>query len=176
MCCAWGWHEHGDSTQPWNSPRGAQIYLSGENIMAFANELITDDARKKYGLDQVDRSMRGRSPQRQWTIDHERDIYLRQIDVGREEASRQSTWHFYWRGELMTVCLEVVEAGSDGIRGGHGWVHYQLVDCSSRVGFIPSPLLDRREEIISDLRAALIAYKGGGVYSTNATYETTLTV
>ena len=74
----------------------------------------------------------------------------------------------------MQVCIEVVKAGSDGIRGGHGWVHYQLVDCYNRAFFIPPHLMDRREEVIADLRAALITYGGGGVYSTNATFETTL--
>jgi hypothetical protein len=146
--------------------------------MAFVNELITDDDRNKYGLDQVESGsgMQGRSPQRQWTINHERDIYLRQIDVGREEASHQYTWHFYWHGELMTVCLEIVDSGSDGKRGGHGWVRYQLRECYGLGFFIPSHLLDCSDEIIADLREALVAYKGGGVYSTKDTYDTTLTI
>ena len=143
--------------------------------MAFVNALITDDDRKNYGLDEIERRL-GHAAQRDWTIDRERDIYLREIWRSREEASQQSAWHFYWHGELMKVCLEVRAAGSDGMRGGHGWVHYQLVNCFGRGFFIPSHLLDRRDEIIADLRAALVAYKGGGVYSTKATYELTLTI
>jgi hypothetical protein len=144
--------------------------------MAFVNELISEADRQKYGLDQIDRRLVGRAPEQQWTIDHERGIYLRNIQRGREESRHKSTWHFYWRGELMQVCLEVRDAGSDGTRYGHGWVHYQLVNCFNRGFFVPSHLLDRRDEIIADLRAALVAYKGGGIYSTNATVETTLTV
>jgi hypothetical protein len=144
--------------------------------MAFVNELISEADRQKYGLDQIDQSLVGWTPQRDWTIDHERTIYLRNIGRGREENSHRSTWHFYWRGELLMVCLEERAAGSDGKRGGHGWVHYQLIDCYQRGFFIPSRLLDHREEIVADLRAALVAYKGGGIYATKATYDTTLTI
>jgi hypothetical protein len=144
--------------------------------MAFVNEHISEADRQKYGLDQVDRGLVGRAPQRQWTIDHEREIYLRNIDRGREEAARQSTWHLFWRGELMTVCLEVTAAGSDGRKGGHGWAHYRVRNCFNRGFFVPAHILDQREEVIADLRAALAAYKGGGVYSTLTSYELTLTV
>jgi hypothetical protein len=146
-------------------------------IMAFVNEMISAEDRKKYGLDELDSSqaMRGKSPQRNWTIDHERDIYLRNIGRGREESSGWSKWHFYWRGELMTVCLEVADSGSDGTRDGHGWVRYQLVECYRKGFFIPEPMLGRRDEIISDLREAFASRKGG-IYSTKSSYEVTLTI
>ena len=97
--------------------------------MAFVNERISEDDRKKFGLDEVDKwlSNTGKVPNRDWTIDHEREIYLREVNRGREEYRYKSTWHFYWRGELMTVCLETLSAG--GEPGGHGWSHYKLVDC-----------------------------------------------
>ncbi len=144
--------------------------------MAFVNERISEDDRKKYGLDEVNKwlSNKGKVPNRDWTIDHERDIYLREIDRGREEYSHKSTWHFCWRGELMTVCLETISAG--GERGGHGWSHYKLVDCYMKGFFVPDHLADRREEIIEDLKDALTAYKGGGIHSTRKTSETTLTI
>jgi len=159
-----------------NVPPGITEKTQGETIMAFVNEYISAEDRSKYGLDEIERdvSMRGRAPQRQWTIDHERGIYLREINSGREESRHESTWHFYWRGDLMTVCLEMVDAG--GQRGGHGWSHYQLVDCYRKGFFIPTHLLDRRDEILADLREALTAYKGGGVFSTRTTSTTTLTI
>lgn len=144
--------------------------------MAFVNEIISDEDRRKYGLNELESSqvMRGRAAQRAWTIDHERNVYLRNIDRGREESSHKSTWHFYWHGELMTVCLETLDAG--GQRGGHGWSHYKLVDCYMKGFFIPEHLRDRRDAIIADLRDALIAYGDGGIYSATVTHETTLTV
>ena len=144
--------------------------------MAFVNERISEEDRKKYGLDEVDKwlSNTGKVPNRDWTIDHEREIYLREVNRGREEYRYKSTWHFYWRGELMTVCLETLSSG--GERGGHGWSHYKLVDCYMKGFFVPDHLADRREEIIEDLKDALTAYKGGGIHSTRKTSETTLTI
>ena len=144
--------------------------------MAFVNERISEDDRRKYGLDEVDKwlAKTGKALQRDWTIDHEREIYLRVINWGREEYNYESTWHFYWRGELLTVCLETISAG--GERGGHGWSHYKLVDCYKKGFFVPDHLLDQREEIIEDLRDALTAYKGGGIHSTRKTSETTLAI
>ncbi|MCP5439505.1 MAG: hypothetical protein H6958_02615 [Chromatiaceae bacterium] len=144
--------------------------------MAFVNERISEDDRKKFGLDEVDKwlSNTGKVPNRDWTIDHEREIYLREVNRGREEYRYKSTWHFYWRGELMTVCLETLSAG--GEPGGHGWSHYKLVDCYLKGFFVSDHLLDRRDEIIADLRDALTAYKGGGIHSTRKTSETTLTI
>lgn len=143
--------------------------------MAFVNEFISEEDRKKYKLDEIERGMRGRSPQRDWTIDHKREIYLRNIARGREDASHESTWHFYWCGELLTVCLEG-ESRSDGQEGGHLWVSYQLVDCYRKGFFIPSHLLRQRDMITEDLRAALRKYTEGGVYesSYSGAYETTL--
>ena len=118
--------------------------------MAFVNELITDEDRQKFGLDELDnsQSMRGATPQRDWTIDHERGIYLRLIgtnnrelaDFDNGERRPKNTWHFYWQGELMTVCIERVDGGSDGIRGslGHGWAHHQLIACYNQSFFIPA--------------------------------------
>ena len=70
--------------------------------MAFVNELISEESRKKYDLDKVERGpgMRAMAPQRDWTINHERhQIYLRVIKRGREEYNYKSTWHFLlaWR-------------------------------------------------------------------------------
>lgn len=144
--------------------------------MAFVNEQINEDDRKKFDLEEIDKwlSNTGKVPNRSWTIDHEREIYLRVINRGREEYSHKSTWHFYWRGELMTVCLEILSAG--GEREGHGWSHYKLVDCYKKGFFVPGHLLVRRDEIIADLKAALIAYGDGGVYSITTSHETTLTI
>ena len=144
--------------------------------MAFVNERISEEDRKKYGLDEVDKwlSNTGKVPNRSWTIDHERETYLRVINRGREEYSYKSTWHFYWRGELMTVCLETLSSG--GERGGHGWSHYKLVDCYMKGFFVPDHLLDRRDEIVKDLRDALIEYGDGGIYSSTTSHDTTLTI
>lgn len=142
--------------------------------MGFVNERISQEDREKYGLDEVDAWIKktARVRNRDWTIDHEREIYLREIDRGREESSHKTTWHFYWKGELMMVCLELLATG--GERGGHGWSRYRLVDCYLEGSFIPKKMQQMREEIVADLKAALVAYGDGGIYSTTTSHETTL--
>jgi hypothetical protein len=144
----------------------------GEHSMAFANEYITEADRKKFGIDAIDEELHryGQVRSQDWTIDHEREIYLRFINSGREEFSRRSKWHFFWHGELLTFWLELVDAG--GERGGHGWAHYKID--KSAGDFVPSHLQADRSEIVADLRAALEAYKDGGVYSTTTTHTTQL--
>ena len=144
--------------------------------MAFVNERISENDRKKYGLDEVDKLLAktGKVRQSDWTIDHERGIYLRVINWGREEFSHQSTWHFYWRGDLLTVCLELLDAG--GKRGGHGWAHFKLVDCYKQGFFVPDHLRDQQDEIVADLKDSLTVYGDGGIYSSTTSHETTLTI
>ena len=138
--------------------------------MAFINEYIPEADVKKYGLEEIDkRFIVVGTNARDWTIDRERDIYLRNVANGREELRHQSTWTLYWKGSLLVVELDMISAC--GERGGHGWSHYKL-------GFIGIPpcLEDKREEVIADLRETLTAYGGGGVYTTRTTSETTLDV
>ena len=138
--------------------------------MTFINEYIPDPDVKKYDLEEIDKQfIVGGTYARAWTIDRARDIYLRKVAIGREEFRHQSTWTFYWKGTLLTVELDMVDAG--GVRGGHGWSHYKL-----RHMYIPPELTSKREEIIADLREALTDYKGGGVHSTRTTSDTTLDV
>ncbi len=138
--------------------------------MAFINEYITESDLKKYDLEEIDkRFIVGGTHARAWTIDRDRDIYLRRVANGREEFRHQSSWSFYWKGTLLTVELDTIGAG--GERGGHGWTHYKL-----RHLWIPPELDGKREEILADLREALTDYKGGGVYSSLSTCDTTLDV
>jgi hypothetical protein len=144
----------------------------GEYSMAFVNEYICKADRTKFGIDAIDEDLRRCAQLRSldWTIDHEREIYLRIINRGRDEFARRSKWHFFWHGELLTFWLELVDAG--GERGGHGWAHYKID--RSAGDFVPSHLQADRGEIVADLRAALEAYKDGGVFSTIETNTTRL--
>lgn len=140
--------------------------------MTFVNEYISDADRKKHGIDAIDADLKrcGQVRNDNWTIDHEREIYLRNINRGREESRNLSKWHLYWHGELMTVWLVLLEAG--GVRGGHGCSHYKLD--KSGGDLVPPHLQGQREEVMADLRAALSTYGDGGVYSATTTHETTL--
>ena len=147
-----------------------EALLQEAREMAFVNEYIPAEDVKKYGIKEIDkRFVTGGTKSDQWTIDRERDIYLRCVSRGREEFRSESTWTLYWRGSLIYVDLKLTDGG--GTRGGHGWSHYKLLRAE-----IPTHLEAQRADILKDLKEALTAYKGGGVFSTRTTSTTTLDI
>ncbi|WP_084335417.1 hypothetical protein [Pseudomonas indica] len=133
--------------------------------MAFVNEYIPADDVKKYGIEEIDRRFLRTTYQPDWTIDRERNIYLRQVASGREEFASQKDYTFYWGGEIIVVRLD--ESGG-GVRGGEGWCHYKLIRLD-----LPGNLQGRRKEVLSDLKEALAAYKDAGVYSATSKHTAT---
>jgi hypothetical protein len=102
--------------------------------------------------------------QRYRTVDREIDSYLRCVASGHHEYSRETDWHFLWRGQIVELSIEQVEAGSD--RKGHLRDHKRVMRLD-----IPDALSTDRDEIILNLRRAFEAYKGDGVFSEADTYE-----
>lgn len=138
--------------------------------MAFANEHISQEDVTKYGLEAIDENfIAGGTNSRIWTIDRELNIYLRNVTRGREEYKSQSGWTFFWRDHLIYLELEIIDAG--GKPGGPCWSHKRL----RRIEF-PEQLKGRRDEILIDLKNALIAYKDFGIYSVSTEYALTLDV
>lgn len=138
--------------------------------MAFVNEYISEADSNKYGLEEINnRFVVGGTRARSWTVDHDRDMYLRNVAMGREEFAHQSTWTFYWGGRVIVVELEnictVGEMG--GVR--HGYKRVRSIE-------IPLELRVQKDEIVKDLKAAFTAYKDGGVAATATDYTLTLDV
>jgi hypothetical protein len=76
-------------------------------------------------LAEIDANFRGGNESRDWTIDRERDIYLRNLAIGREEEFRhQGYWTLYWKGTALTIRLDLL-AGK-GRPGQPGWSHWRL--------------------------------------------------
>jgi hypothetical protein len=138
--------------------------------MAFINEFIPEEDVEKYGIEEVNKKyIVGGTNSGQWTIDRERNIYLRCVARGREEFRNESTWTLYWKGELISIELHLLDAG--GSRGKSGWAHWKVHGI-----YIPPHLEGRRNDILADLKNALTAYKGGGVYARTMDYSVTLDV
>ena len=139
--------------------------------MAFVNERIPEADVKKYGLEAIDNSLlgAGRTISRDWTIDRARDIYLREVAMGRDELSRISTWTFYWKGELIWFKREVVDF--KGARNAPCWTHQKVYDFK-----IPEAVQNHREEIFRDLHDAFLPYKTGGIYATCTEFSTQLDI
>jgi hypothetical protein len=147
--------------------------------MTFINEFTSPEDVEKYGLKQIDKKYEfGTVSARDWTIDRERNIYLRNVarGAGSEiEVRNQHTFTFYWKGHELTLRLDLLE-GSGG-RGEPGWSHWRLVLVWFNGGNgLPDPLKPHMREILADLKEALIAYKDFGAYSTNTDYSVTLDI
>ena len=139
--------------------------------MTFINERVPAEDFEKYKVDQVNRDKRFHSAgiiSQSWTIDRERNIYLRKIGGGgHASAMNKMTWSFFWKGELLVVKLALMD--HSGRPGGPGWTHWKI-----RQFDIPEHLQDRKAEILADLESALVGYKDGGIYSRTTDYRVTL--
>lgn len=145
--------------------------------MAFMNEFIPAGDVDKYGLKAIDeRFIANGTNSRQWTIDRDRDIYLRNVERGggnEPELRNRTTWTFYWHGTPLTLRLDLL-TGAGG-RGEPGWSHWKLVWVNGSNG-LPEHLKAKKEQILENLKEALTAYKDFGVYSANTDYSITLDI
>lgn len=138
--------------------------------MAFINEYISNDDRVKYNLESIDVCfVVGGAKSKSWTIDRERDIYLRTVARGREDLRHESTWIFYWKGELLV--LELDNISTSGVVGGHRQGHKKIRSLE-----LPDQLKIHYQEILDDLKEALSVYKDGGIFATSSTYSLILDV
>jgi hypothetical protein len=86
--------------------------------MAFVNEYIPEADYEKYGLREIDERMippglpAPRIKSRSWTVDRDRNMYLRKFSHGRfPEDAHLSGWTFFWRGELLWFARTVLHTG-----------------------------------------------------------------
>ena len=140
--------------------------------MPFINEYISREDAAKYHLAEIDAKFKGGNESQDWTIDRERDIYLRNLAIGREEEFRhQGYWTFYWKGTALTIRLDLL--GGKGRPGQPGWSYWRLAFLNGSNGFPPA-LREHKQAILDDLKEALLAHKDGGVFSVNTDYAVTL--
>ena len=139
--------------------------------MAFINERIPEADVEKYGLEKIDNELLsiGKTYSRAWTVDRARDIYLREVAVGRDELSHIATWTFYWKGELIWFRRAMIDF--KGARNAPCWTHQKVYDFK-----IPESVQNYREEMFQDLREAFLAYKTGGIYATCTEFSTQLDI
>lgn len=133
--------------------------------MSFVNEYISPGDVEKYGLEEIDRQFIGGTRARDWTIDRERGMYLRNVSIGAggdPDFRGQTLWTFYWQGTPLTVRLDLLDGGGEA--GESGWSRWKLVYVNGSFG-LPASLTNKKHEFLHDLRESLTAYRGGGVFS-----------
>jgi hypothetical protein len=141
----------------------------------FVNEHISPEDVDRYHLEEIDQKfVIGGVYARDWTIDRTRDVYLRIATRGREDWRNQTEWTFYWKGDLLILRLDLLDAR--GGNGEPGWSHWRLAGLNGSRG-LPVDLKAERTQIFDSLKEALTAYGGAGVYSANyPDYSVTLDI
>lgn len=135
--------------------------------MPFVNERISAEDRAKYRLGEAEERYPGDTPDREWVIDRDRDIYLRCVWRGGPFASHLSTYALYWKGQLARFDVTLLDTSP--LADGHASSHQKV----TRVE-LPPGLEGERQQVQDVFREALTARKDGGVYSISKTYTLTL--
>ena len=124
--------------------------------MAFVNEYISESDIEKYRIKEIDEIFFKGHSKPDWTVDHERDIYLRYMHSEREEHSNRKTYFFYWNGAALVVTVDVE---AEDINSERYW-QYKMWRME-----IPTSVASNKTEIVDDLKEAFRVHKVYGVHS-----------
>jgi hypothetical protein len=133
--------------------------------MTFVNEYISPEDVEKYHIKEINKQFFKGHYKPDWTIDRERDIWLRYMTTGREDFASHWNFALYWKGRLLHIQLEVSGGGKNR---GEQWRHYKIL----RLG-VGSALQAHEAEIKADLKEALVAFRDAGVQSTSTQFTAT---
>lgn len=120
--------------------------------MAFINETVSEADIDKYKLRDINQQYHFalRDMECKWTIDRERDIYVRQMGSGREDLCDHHTFTFYWKTHLFfwTIKFLTHERIHD-----HSHIVWGLA--SNKELHLPKDLEEKRDEIMKDFKDAV---------------------
>lgn len=125
--------------------------------MSFVNEVVPTADIERYGLQEINRIFLKADCSYEWTIDRERDVYLRWM-LNDRENSIEHTFSFYWKGAIFTIQLR---AKGESARGGSGHTSWTSLKIDGSAEILKS----HKEEILSDLKNALREYGEAGLLS-----------
>lgn len=133
--------------------------------MTFINEKVSEQDIEKYGLREINKQFVRGDISYYWTIDRDRNIYLRDMG-GNWQEPEQQRFSFFWKGHLLRIELDRSGGGSFGGKGSTTW---KLREGSVRQNiWLPDDLEAQRDCITEDLKEALITFKDNGYFSTVA--------
>ncbi|WP_310346716.1 hypothetical protein [Rhodoferax saidenbachensis] len=140
--------------------------------MGFVTEKISPQDVEKYNLLEVNKSLHT-SDLSNWTIDRERDIYLRYISYDWQNPSC-SEYSFYWKGNLLRIDLNTLSY--KGEQGGPMRQTWEVISLSRDGHFwLPQDIESLRVNITSDLKEALLARGGAEIQGHYTSYIPTFT-
>lgn len=139
-------------------------------VISFINEAIPKQDIEKYNLRAINKSFAVGDLSYYWTVDRERDIYLRCVGNNWQEPEQQKI-SFYWKGNLLRFNLDI---SGEGTNGGEGVTIWSVTSIPKKTGYmtlpLPSELEKHRDSIVSDLKHALTAFKDFGVFSVTTSH------
>jgi len=127
--------------------------------MGFINEVIKADDVKRFNIKEIDSKFEAEGVcSCTWTVDRDRNMYLRCVAHMRHEQYTRSSWTFYWYGELLLVEMELIKNKdmSDGSQQFH-WKLCGITEFDSNE--LSADLKQQQAEILEDLKLALSAYE-----------------
>lgn len=133
--------------------------------MTFINEKISEEDKEKYGISEINRKASVVDVGSQWTIDKEKNVYLRRMHDDRE-VHNHVEFNLFWKGSLLIILLKY-DFEWDGLnpvrKASKTWSIISFAGLSTFA--LPNTLEKYREEITVDLKEALTAYGEYGIYS-----------
>ena len=135
----------------------------------FPNEFIREADVEKYGLKEIDDMISTNATYaRNWTVDRDRGIYLRNVAIGDAEQPGNNSrmlWTFYWGETPLALRLDLLneENASDP----NSVAHWKLMWVNGKDG-LPAHLRARKDDMLQDLKLALVKYKDFGVSFKNS--------
>ena len=142
--------------------------------MAFINERISAEDAEKYGIAEINKHFFfGPSAVHDWTIDRERNVYLRLMKNDREEPTEHEA-SFFWKGALFHIDFKVTGGGEKTAEGWKGWTHWSWNGMRCPKNTDDQAIFEaHRAEILADLKDSLTVFKDAGVYSRRVESTTT---
>lgn len=127
--------------------------------MGFINEVIKADDVKRFNIKEIDSRFDTEGLYSStWTVDRDRNMYLRCVASTRDEQYTRSSWTFYWYGELLLVVMELLK--NRDMSDGSQHLHWKLCDITEfDRNELSADLEEQRAEILEDLKLALSAYE-----------------
>jgi len=126
----------------------------------FTREIISDEDRKKYSINEVDLkySPFKNKEETRWVIDHDRRIYLRyKCDGGYTyPAYLDKEFFFFWGGVLFTIRL-TAKYYRTNMRSGH--TQWSFDARTQKNGLmLPPALRGQQQDVLDDLKKAIYVY------------------
>jgi hypothetical protein len=123
--------------------------------MPFANEIASDADIAKYKLRDINLRYHPmlRDMTCSWTVDRERDIFVRDMGTGREEFCNHHTFALHWKGTLVFWELATLDFSKD--EGHYRTVWGLIKKNAAGIPYLPPEREANRAEIVSDFKEAL---------------------